>query len=246
MGPTALACGPDPRRRNRHRHASASRASHPSEAGPGRCCCWGLTGCRTPVALICISLVGLGLSRSLCRRRSSAAAARFNWGAPRHQPLCDNTQTGYQAAPITTSIKCNFAFDAVPIGESNDHTTCTPIDAGYLRSSPDFDRGLQQPQVPATADVAVSKAAVDNAAGAGGTQFAPMEMAAARELARANKAMADKDYKLAVDLAAQAQADAKLAQGKANSAKAQAAGVLHRCLQDDIKVLRSELERTNK
>ena len=104
--------------------------------------------------------------------------------------------------------------------------------------------GCSSLKTPATADVAVSKAAVDNAAGAGGTQFAPMEMAAAREkLARANKAMADKDYKLAVDLAAQAQADAKLAQSKANSAKAQAAAD---ALQDDINVLRSELERTNK
>ena len=104
--------------------------------------------------------------------------------------------------------------------------------------------GCTSLKTPATADVAVSKAAVENAAGAGGSQFAPMEMAAAREkLARANKAMADKDYQLAVDLAAQAQADAKLAQGKANSAKAQAAA---NALQDDINVLRSELQRNNK
>lgn len=104
--------------------------------------------------------------------------------------------------------------------------------------------GCTSLKIPATADVAVSKAAVENASGAGGTQFAPMEMAAAREkLAQANKAMADKDYKLAVDLAAQAQADAKLAQGKANSAKAQAAAG---ALQDDINVLRSELQRNNK
>ena len=104
--------------------------------------------------------------------------------------------------------------------------------------------GCTSLKTPATADVAVSKAAVENAAGAGGSQFAPMEMAAAREkLARANKAMADKDYKLAVDLAAQAQADAKLAQGKANSAKAQASA---NSLQDDINVLRSELQRNNK
>lgn len=104
--------------------------------------------------------------------------------------------------------------------------------------------GCSSLKTPATADVAVSKAAVDNAAGAGGTQFAPMEMAAAREkLARANKAMADKNYELAIDLAAQAQADAKLAQGKANSTKAQAAAD---ALQDDINVLRSELERNNK
>ena len=104
--------------------------------------------------------------------------------------------------------------------------------------------GCTNLRTPATADVAVSKAAVENAVGAGGPQFAPMEMAAAREkLALANKAMADKDYKLAVDLAAQAQADAKLAQSKANSAKAQAAA---NALQDDINVLRSELQRNNK
>lgn len=104
--------------------------------------------------------------------------------------------------------------------------------------------GCTSLKTPATADVAVSKAAVDSAASAGGTQFAPMEMAAAREkMARANKAMAEKNYELAIDLAAQAQADAKLAQGKANSTKAQAAAD---ALQNDINVLRSELERTNK
>lgn len=102
--------------------------------------------------------------------------------------------------------------------------------------------GCSSLKTPATADVAVSKAAVDNAAGAGGAQFAPVEMSAARDkLARANRAMAAKDYKLAVDLANQAQADAKLAQGKADSAKAQAAAD---ALQDDIRVLREELART--
>lgn len=101
--------------------------------------------------------------------------------------------------------------------------------------------GCSSLKTPATADVAVSKAAVDNATGAGGAQFAPMEMTAAREkLAAANQAMAAKDYKRAVDLAAQAQADAKLAQSKANSAKAQAAAD---ALQDDIRVLREELNR---
>jgi hypothetical protein len=69
-------------------------------------------------------------------------------------------------------------------------------------------------------------------------------MKAAREkMALANKAMAAKDYKLAIELANQAQADAKLAQGKANSAKAQMAAD---ALQDDIRVLREELERANK
>ncbi len=84
--------------------------------------------------------------------------------------------------------------------------------------------GCSSLKTPATADVAVSKAAVDNAASAGGVQYAPVEMMAARDkMVLANKAMADKDYKLARELAAQAEVDAKLAQSKANSAKAQAA-----------------------
>ena len=101
--------------------------------------------------------------------------------------------------------------------------------------------GCTSLKAPATADVAVSKAAVDSSAGAGGAQFAPVEMNAAREkLALANKAMLAKDYKEARELANQAQADAKLAQSKASSVKAQAAADV---LQDDIRVLREELDR---
>lgn len=104
--------------------------------------------------------------------------------------------------------------------------------------------GCASQKTPATADVAVSKAAVDNAVGAGGAEFAPVEMNAAREkMALANKAMADKDYKKARDLATQAEADAKLAQGKANSAKAQATAD---ALQDNVRVLREELDRASK
>lgn len=101
--------------------------------------------------------------------------------------------------------------------------------------------GCSSLKTPATADVAVSSAAVDNAVGAGGVRYAPLEMDAARsKLAAANQAMAAKDYKRARELAAGAQADAKLAQSMANSAKAQAAAD---ALQDDIRVLREELER---
>jgi hypothetical protein len=98
-------------------------------------------------------------------------------------------------------------------------------------------------KAPATADVAVTQATVDNAAQAGAGELAPAEMAAARDkLAMANQALAAKDYKGATDLANQAQADAKLAQGKANSTKAQVAA---NALQDDIRVLREELARAN-
>jgi hypothetical protein len=99
-------------------------------------------------------------------------------------------------------------------------------------------------KTPATADVAVSKAAVENASTAGGTEYAPAEMQSAREkLALANKAMAAKNYKEAAELANQAQADAKLAQSKANSAKAQANAD---ALQSDIRAMREELDRANK
>lgn len=104
--------------------------------------------------------------------------------------------------------------------------------------------GCSSMKTPATADVAVSKAAVDNAASAGGGEYAPLEMNSAREkMSLANKAMAAKNYKLAAALANQAEADAKLAQGKANSGKAQAAAD---ALQDDIRVMREELDRVNK
>ncbi len=99
-------------------------------------------------------------------------------------------------------------------------------------------------KAPATTDVAVSKNAVENAVSAGAADLAPVEINAAREkMMRANAALAAKDYALARDLAAQAQADAKLAQSKANSAKATTAA---NALQDDLRVLREEVDRANK
>jgi hypothetical protein len=96
-------------------------------------------------------------------------------------------------------------------------------------------------KAPATADVAVSRNAVENAVSAGAADLAPQEINAARaKMMRANQALAAKDYALARDLATQAQADAKLAQSKANSAKATAAS---NALQEDLRVLREEVER---
>ena len=99
-------------------------------------------------------------------------------------------------------------------------------------------------KAPATADVAVSKNAVENAVSAGAAELAPVEVNEARaKMLRASQALAAKDYGLARDLAAQAQADAKLAQSKASSAKASAAA---NALQDDLRVLREEVDRANK
>jgi hypothetical protein len=98
-------------------------------------------------------------------------------------------------------------------------------------------------KTPATAAVAVSHNAVDNAVSAGAPELAPEEISAARaKMMRANQALAAKDYKLARELAVQAQADAKLAQAKASSAKATAAS---NQLNEDLRVLRQEVDRAN-
>ena len=98
-------------------------------------------------------------------------------------------------------------------------------------------------KAPATADVAVSRAAVANAVQAGAADLAPAEITAARaKMMRANEALAAKDYKLARELAVQAQADAQLAQSKSNSAKATAASS---ALNEDLRVLRQEVDRAN-
>ena len=103
--------------------------------------------------------------------------------------------------------------------------------------------GCASQKAPATADVAVSRNAVQNAVQAGAAELAPAEITAARaKMMRANEALAAKDYKLARELAMQAQADAQLAQSKANSAKATAASD---ALNEDLRVLRQEVERAN-
>jgi len=95
-----------------------------------------------------------------------------------------------------------------------------------------------------TEQMAVSRAAVSNALAAGGNQFAPVQFKSASDkLTAAERAMADKDYELALRLAEQAEVDAKLAAEMARSAKAQRAAD---ALQDDIRVLRQEIERQSK
>jgi hypothetical protein len=99
-------------------------------------------------------------------------------------------------------------------------------------------------KAPATADVAVSKNAVENAVSAGAADLAPEEVNMARaKMLAANQALAAKDYARARDLAAAAQADAKLAQSKSTSAKATAAT---NALNEDLRVLREEVDRANK
>ncbi len=95
-----------------------------------------------------------------------------------------------------------------------------------------------------TEQVAVSKAAVADAASAGGTASAPVEMLSAREkLAGADAAMATKDYDRARTLAKEAEVDAQLAEAKAHSSKAQKAADEVR---EGSRVLREEINRKSK
>jgi hypothetical protein len=95
-----------------------------------------------------------------------------------------------------------------------------------------------------TEQMAVSKSAIANAASAGGGEYAPVEMRIAQEkMDRASRAMAKEDYEVARSLAEEAQADARLAEKKAESAKARKAAVV---MQDDIRVLREEINRNSK
>ena len=97
---------------------------------------------------------------------------------------------------------------------------------------------------PPTEQMAVSKSALANAVSAGGTEYAPVEMRTAQEkMDRANRAMDKEDYENARWLAEEAQADARLAEKKAQSAKAQKAASV---MQDDIRVLREEINRKSK
>ncbi|WP_297324337.1 DUF4398 domain-containing protein [Nitrosomonas sp.] len=96
--------------------------------------------------------------------------------------------------------------------------------------------------VPApTEQIAVSRTAVNNALSAGDNEFAPLQLKSAMEkMDAAERAMVDKNYVLARELAEQAQIDAKLAGTLARSTKAQKAAD---ALQEDSRVLRQEIDR---
>jgi hypothetical protein len=96
--------------------------------------------------------------------------------------------------------------------------------------------------IPApTEQIAVSKAAVSNALSAGSNEFAPLQIKSALEkMDAAERAMTDGNNELALQLAEQAQIDAKLAGTIARSTKAQKAAD---ALQEGSRVLRQEIDR---
>jgi hypothetical protein len=74
--------------------------------------------------------------------------------------------------------------------------------------------------------VAVAKASVERAEQAGAPEFAPVELAAAREkLALADKALVERKATIATQMAEQANADAQLAEAKAIQQKSHKAAV---------------------
>ena len=104
--------------------------------------------------------------------------------------------------------------------------------------------GCASATLPPTEQMAVSKSAIANAVSAGGTEYAPVEMRNAQEkMDRASRAMDKKDFDEARWLAEEAQVDARLAEKKAQSAKAQKAASV---MQEDIRVLREEIIRKSK
>lgn len=89
--------------------------------------------------------------------------------------------------------------------------------------------------------MAVSAAAIQHAAAAGATEFAPAELSMARDkMTRATQAAAAGEPVRAMSLAQQAQADAQLAEAKAESAKSKKAAD---ALDDAARALREEMAR---
>lgn len=92
-----------------------------------------------------------------------------------------------------------------------------------------------------TEQMAVSRAAVNAASSAGGSEFAPLILKSAMDkMDAAERAMEKTDYALARQLAEQAQVDAQLAGATARSAKARKAADT---VQEDTRVLKNEIER---
>ena len=97
---------------------------------------------------------------------------------------------------------------------------------------------------PPKEEMALARSAIANALGAGGVEHAPIEMRTAQEkMDRASRAMDKEEYDAARRLAAEAQADARLAEKIAQAAKARKAESVTR---EDVRVLRDEMNRTGK
>jgi hypothetical protein len=94
---------------------------------------------------------------------------------------------------------------------------------------------------PPTEQMAVSRAAIVSALSAGGNEYAPVEMKSAQDkLDLASREMAKEEFESARRLAESSQADARLAEKKAQAGKAMKAASVTR---EDNRVLREEMNR---
>ena len=92
---------------------------------------------------------------------------------------------------------------------------------------------------PPTEKISLARDAVDRAVSVQATQFAPLEMKSAQDkLARMEQAIGEKNYVLVSTLAEQIEADATLAEAKAQAARKQQ--VLKQA-QEGIQVLKKEM-----
>lgn len=90
------------------------------------------------------------------------------------------------------------------------------------------------------AEMAVARTAVNSAMSSGGNEVAPVRLKSAMDkMDAADKAMADKNYKQARQLAEQAEVDANLVAETARTDKAQKAAA---AIKSNIGVLRNELD----
>ena len=95
-----------------------------------------------------------------------------------------------------------------------------------------------------TERIIIARAAISNASSAGGGEFAPLQLKSAMDkLDAAERAMTEKDYVRARQLAEQAQVNAQLAGAMASSVKAKKSAD---ALQEDSRVLRQEVDRKTK
>lgn len=107
---------------------------------------------------------------------------------------------------------------------------------------PLFIIGCASAPIP-TEQFAVSQAAIESAASAGATEYAPLEIKSARDkLSAAQRAVNDKEYPTAAALAEEAAVDAKLAETKAHAEKANKSV---NDIKDNLRTLLDEIERND-
>jgi hypothetical protein len=121
----------------------------------------------------------------------------------------------FERAPITKGPETDMRMKILKLTKGAAAITATVVVLAACTSNPVADE-----------KIAVAKASVQRAEGSGAPEYAPVELAAARdELARAEKKNADRDLQPAVMLAERANIDAELAEATAQQQRSHKAAV---------------------